>query len=145
MVYFIQGATYWPSDWMVHLGLRPVANYPPLAPYLTTFAFQHGGIIIYSIAVFLFIPYILLRIITKNDLIPLFYIYLSGVPWTLTWGGFFAQGLAHILILLNFFTPILWPLTLAIGIPIHREIIGAWGLSVVVATYYKVFYHGAKS
>lgn len=145
MVFFIQGATYYPSDWPVHLGLRPVQDYPPLAPYLTTVAYRNKLILFWSLSIFLIIPYLLLRFITKNDFIPLAYVYLSGIPFTLTWGGFFAQALAHILLLLNLLSPLLWPITLAIGIPIHREMIGAWALSVVVATYYKVFYGAVPS
>lgn len=143
MVFWIQGATYYPADWLTHIGLRHNTDYPPLAPYLTTIAYQNKLIVFWSLLIFLIIPYLLLRFITKNDLIPLFYVYLSGIPWTLSWIGVFGQGLTQILLLLNFLTPLVWPLTLAIGLPLHREIVGAWALSVVVSTYYKVFYNRA--
>lgn len=121
-----------PSDWPTHIGIQPVANYPPLAIILTSFFWRAGLIGWWCVALFIAIPFCLLSFICKDQRIALAYVYLSGIPWILAWGGFFAQAIEQVWILFNFVSPLAWPFTFALGLETHRESIGFWLLSIIV-------------
>jgi hypothetical protein len=133
MAVFTHAPAHLPADWPTHAGIIPMpAGYPPLAPQLTTFFFRVGWVGWWCIALFIAIPFCLLSLITKDERIPLAYVYLSGIPWILAWGGFFAEAVEQVWVLLNFITPFAWPFTFGLGLETHRESIGFWALSVVV-------------
>jgi hypothetical protein len=135
MLAFTAYPRFLPSDWLYHVNYPHPAsdNYPQLAPFITSFFWNEGMIGIWCILLFIVFPFLLLQWIAKNDAIPLAYLYLSGIPWVLCWGGFFAQAIEHIWILLNLISPWFWLPTLLLGFETHREHIGAWALSIFVA------------
>lgn len=133
MVWFIQARNYNPSDWLFHIVGTQTEEYPFLSPFLAHIFFRAGLIAAYVSVLFLALPYILILAITKDERYALAYVYLSGIPWTLAWGGFFGQAIIQVLMLFNLLLgPIAWPFTILIGLETHREAIGALGLSMVI-------------
>ena len=117
---FLLSAVWYPADWTFHIGGRTLGGYPPLAPALTNLFYVYGMFVVFCVALFVVIPYVLLHLISKKDIVGLAYLYLSGLPYTLLWGGFAAQGIIHILILLCALNPLGWLLMLVVGPFTHR-------------------------
>ena len=136
-----------PADWHYHIDWPHQDVYPPLAPFITTWFWLqfNGSVGLECVLLFIVIPYLILRHITKTDSIPLAYLYLSGIPWVLAWGGFFAQAVEQVWMLLNVLSPVFWPFTLVLGQFTHRESDGAWILSVVVWFIYQKWRDGHEN
>lgn len=135
LVIFIGGAKAYPADWAFHISGNTSGNYGILAPWLTSAAYRAGLILPFCIMLVIALPYILLHKITGSALAPTLYLYASGIPFILMWGGFFAQAFIHLFMLLNLISPWLWPFTLLLGMETHREWLGSWALSVAVWIY----------
>lgn len=136
-LYFTLWGSYLPADWNFHITGIPLGDYPPLGPTLANVFYENEFFEIFCILMFIAIPYILLHMITKQDLAGLAYLYLSGIPYMLMWGGFVAQGLMHILMLLTVLHPVGFVFALITGPFVHRE----WGLSLILGTIASLVYH----
>ena len=139
MVWFVQGMNFYPSDWPFHLAGTTTSwtaflqgVYPPFSPWITHIFYENGLIALWSAAIFVIIPYVLILAFTKDEKYPLCYLYISGIPWILCAFGFFAETIVQNLMLLNLFSPILWPFTFALMLETHREAVGAFVVSVLL-------------
>lgn len=128
--FFIGHAQTYPADWLFHISGSTAGNYPPIAPFLVSQAYQNGLILPFVVLVVLYLPFALLFKITGSWLAPCAYLYASGIPFILMWGGFWGQAVMHILMLINVLVgPPIWGFMAILGFGTHREWLAATLLS----------------
>lgn len=132
VLFTISTATVYPADWIFHLSGN-YGDYPFIAPWLTNFFFEIGLLIPFALLISLILPYIILSMIDKNKLAGAAYLYLTGIPYILLWGGFIPTAFIFIYMLLNVLNPVFWFITPVLGYYTHREWI--WGILLSVAAY----------
>ena len=119
------------GDYQKYFGNEIFGTGYPIIPIWISQNLDKTVLLVFFHAIFLWLPYFLVCFITKSRLHGAIYLYATSIPLILFKGGFLAQGIIHLLILISIAQPFFLPFATIIGFFTHREYIAVPILTVV--------------